>query len=62
MPNAVNVHPLLSKEIVQHAGLHNPLILESIMQHEEKLDGTGYPKRIKKMHEYAQISQIVNQY
>lgn len=62
MPNAYKVHPLLSKEIVEYAGIDNTLILESIMQHEEKLDGSGYPKKLTEIHEYAQISQIANQY
>jgi hypothetical protein len=62
MKNAVRVHPILSMEIVQQAGIDNRLILESILQHEEKLDGTGYPNKATRMHEYAQISQIVNQY
>lgn len=62
MHNATKVHPIISKEIVELAGIDNKLILESIMQHEEKLDGTGYPFKLTTMHEYAQISQIVNQY
>lgn len=62
MKNARQVHPIVSKEIVQYAGIDNKLILESILQHEEKLDGSGYPFQLTKIHEYAQISQIVNQY
>ena len=62
MKNAKLVHPILSKEIVIIAGLENKLVLESIEQHEEKLDGSGYPKKLTQIHEYAQISQIANQY
>jgi hypothetical protein len=62
MKNADLVHPILSKEIVKIAGMENILVLESIEQHEEKLDGSGYPKKLTKIHEYAQISQIANQY
>jgi hypothetical protein len=62
MKNARLVHPILSKEIVKIAGIDNKLVLESIEQHEEKLDGSGYPKKLTKIHEYAQISQIANQY
>ena len=62
MKNAKLVHPILSKEIVAIAGLENKLVLESIEQHEEKLDGSGYPNKLTKIHEYAQISQIANQY
>lgn len=62
MKNARMVHPLLSKEIVAFAGIDNQLILESIMQHEEKLDGSGYPFKLTKIHQYAQISQLANQY
>ena len=62
MKNAKLVHPILSKEIVKIAGLDNKLVLESIEQHEEKLDGSGYPNKLTEIHEYAQISQIANQY
>jgi hypothetical protein len=62
MKNAKLVHPILSKEIVKIAGLDNILVLESIEQHEEKLDGSGYPQKLTNIHEYAQISQIANQY
>lgn len=60
--NAYKVHPILSKEIVEYAGIDNKLILESILQHEEKLDGSGYPNKLTKIHEYAQISQIAKQH
>ena len=62
MKNSYKVHPIISKEIVAYAGITNPLILEGILQHEEKLDGTGYPNKLKDINEYAQISQIANQY
>lgn len=62
MKNAYMVHPIISKEIVEYAGISNPIILEAILQHEEKLDGTGYPNKLTKINEYAQISQIANQY
>jgi hypothetical protein len=62
MKDAKLVHPILSKEIVRLAGLESKLVLESIEQHEEKLDGSGYPKKLTQIHEYAQISQIANQY
>ncbi|TWX52232.1 hypothetical protein [Colwellia hornerae] len=62
MKDARLVHPILSKEITRIAGLENKLVLESIEQHEEKLDGSGYPKKLTQIHEYAQISQIANQY
>lgn len=62
LKNAYKVHPILSKEIVEYAGINNKLILESILQHEEKLDGSGYPNKLTKIHEYAQISQMANQH
>lgn len=62
LKNAYKVHPILSKEIVEYAGITNPLILESILQHEEKLDGSGYPNQLTEIHEYAQISQLANQH
>lgn len=62
VPNAYKVHPIISKEIVEYAGIKNQLVLESILQHEEKLDGTGYPYHLTCIHEYAQISQLANQH
>lgn len=62
LKNAYKSHPIVSKEIVEYAGINNKLVLESILQHEEMLDGTGYPNQLTKMHEYAQISQMANQH
>jgi hypothetical protein len=62
MKNAYKVHPILSKEILEYAGINNKLILESILQHEEKIDGSGYPNQLRHIHEYAQISQLANQH
>jgi len=62
MKNANKVHPILSKEILLFAGIDNKLILESVLQHEEKIDGSGYPNQLTQIHEYAQISQLANQH
>lgn len=62
MKNAYKVHPILSREILEYAGINNPNILAAISEHEEKLDGSGYPHKLTQIHEYAQISQVANQY
>jgi hypothetical protein len=62
LKNAYKVHPIISKEIVEYAGIDNALVLESILQHEERLDGSGYPCKLTHINEYAQISQLANQH
>ncbi|SEI45037.1 HD domain-containing protein [Allopseudospirillum japonicum] len=40
----INKHPQQSVAILRKAGVENDLWLELILQHHEKLDGTGYPR------------------
>lgn len=39
----VEKHPLYSYELAKQLGIHKVQILEAILYHHEKLDGTGYP-------------------
>lgn len=39
----VKKHPLLGKEILENANLHNPAIIAGVVQHHERYDGKGYP-------------------
>lgn len=39
----VEKHPLYSYELAKQLGIHKAQILEAILYHHEKLDGTGYP-------------------
>jgi HD-GYP domain-containing protein (c-di-GMP phosphodiesterase class II) len=37
-------HPLIGVELLQRAGVNNPLWLEIVKHHHERPDGKGYPK------------------
>jgi HD-GYP domain-containing protein (c-di-GMP phosphodiesterase class II) len=39
----IRAHPQLGAETLERAGIDDPIWLESIRQHHEKADGTGYP-------------------
>lgn len=39
-------HPVISKDILQKAGMYNQNILSYVYHHHENNDGTGYPDRI----------------
>lgn len=38
-------HPVLSREILQEAGIYNENILNYVYHHHENFDGTGYPDK-----------------
>ncbi|MEA3554759.1 MAG: HD domain-containing protein [Campylobacterota bacterium] len=42
-------HPTFGVEILKNLGETNQLLLDVIEQHHEKIDGSGYPKRLKKI-------------
>jgi putative nucleotidyltransferase with HDIG domain len=58
----MKMHPTYAVEILKSLGETNKLLLEIIEQHHEKLDGTGYPKHLKKedIHFLSQIIAIVD--
>lgn len=43
----VNRHPIQSVKLLEKAGVTDPLWLEIVLQHHEKIDGSGYPKGLK---------------
>lgn len=47
-------HPRYSVEIIEHNHIHNPYIIDAVMHHHERYDGSGYPD---KLHE-RQISKF----
>ncbi len=57
-------HPLYSYEMLLETKRFNEDILLGILNHHEKIDGTGYPNGIKgdKIHEYAKIIAICDIY
>jgi hypothetical protein len=40
-------HPLTAAEQIEKAGILDPMILRAIRQHHERIDGSGYPNRIR---------------
>jgi len=56
----VQEHPKLSVTILKHNQIHNPYILDAVMHHHERYDGTGYPNQLheKQISEYASILAI----
>jgi len=51
-------HPTYAVDILRELGETNQLILDTIEQHHEKLDGSGYPKGLKANEIYI-LSQII---
>lgn len=42
----VDAHPEAGVQLLQAAGVDDPLWLEAVLQHHERLDGSGYPNRL----------------
>jgi len=53
-------HPTKSAELLRAAGVTDELWLQTIEQHHEKLDGTGYPAKIQEVVETAQLLRHVD--
>ena len=55
-------HPTFGVEILKELGETNQLLLDIVEQHHEKIDGSGYPKGLKKddIHIIAQIMSIAD--
>jgi len=41
--NIINKHPAKSVTFAEHNHIHNPYVIEAIMHHHERYDGSGYP-------------------
>lgn len=44
---AVDSHPAEACELLQAAGIDDPLWLDAVMEHHERVDGSGYPRRLE---------------
>jgi HD-GYP domain-containing protein (c-di-GMP phosphodiesterase class II) len=60
----IKSHPVLSMEVLIKSGIRNKAILEGVVQHHERVNGTGYPKGLdtKEICEYARITAISDVY
>lgn len=58
--NEIQQHPERSVAIAQHNHIHNPYIIDAIMHHHERYDGSGYPDNLieKDISQYASILGI----
>lgn len=54
----IKKHPVIGYEKLQENNCFSPLILTAVLQHHERLDGSGYPYGIKK--DIGLFSQIVS--
>ena len=57
-------HPVIALEMLMKSGVRNNAILEGVIQHHERSNGTGYPKGLvaKDICEYARITAISDTY
>lgn len=58
--NLVKKHALESVNIVRNSGLNDRFVLDAIMHHHERLDGSGYPEGLskKRISSFAQILAV----
>lgn len=61
---AIKSHPAKSVRLLISAGVYNPKWLETIMQHHERVDGSGYPDNLKdaEICKEAQLISIADRY
>lgn len=60
----IKQHPIFSYRLVEHSPLLNRAAKLSILQHEERIDGKGYPLKLNKsdIHRYAKIIAISDEF
>ena len=60
----IESHPIVTAQMLSHLKELSSKILESISQEHERMDGSGYPKNLKKeeLDEFAQIMAVVDVY
>ena len=60
----INHHPERSAALLHHAGVRDELWLDIVLQHHERLDGSGYPRGMRgdEIHEGARIMAIADIY
>lgn len=60
----IKKHPVFSHEILLQSGETNPVILNAVLQHHEKPNGTGYPKGLdlNKISLFARITSVSDVY
>jgi AraC-like DNA-binding protein len=51
----IHDHPLLSRQLLELAGIHDPVWLTAVEQHHEERDGGGYPAGLREVSELATL-------
>lgn len=61
---AIKNHPLVSQEILQSIGVNDPIWLEIVVKHHEKIDGSGYPNGLATddIPDYVRVSTLADVY
>lgn len=59
---AIHHHPTRSAEILDRAGISDTAWLESVAQHHEQPDGTGYPQQLTEIGELATLLRFADVY
>lgn len=57
-------HPFYSSQILSSSGKFSEDVILGVLQHHEKIDGTGYPNKVTgdRIHKYARVISICNIY
>ena len=60
----IKKHPLIGLQILKETAPHlaKPIIMDIIVSHHERLDGSGYPFGITDVSEYAQLIHAIDMY
>jgi HD-GYP domain-containing protein (c-di-GMP phosphodiesterase class II) len=58
----VNLHPLLGSKLALKLGLKFDEMQQAIMEHHERLDGSGYPARAKQISPLGAMTAVVDSY
>ena len=59
---AIEAHPLRSVAMLENAGVTDGPWLDAVAQHHEMPDGTGYPRRLQRVCEFAELVRRADVY
>jgi HD-GYP domain-containing protein (c-di-GMP phosphodiesterase class II) len=60
--DAINEHPLRSREMLEASGVKDPAWLDAVSQHHEIAGGTGYPNKLKEVNDVADLLRRIDIY
>lgn len=59
---AIEAHPLRSVAMLENAGVTDTRWLDAVAEHHEQPDGTGYPRRLRQVGEFAELVRRADVY